>query len=270
MSSPADSLLPASRLAAEHSFVVPAYGDSPFLAGCLASLRAQTLGSRLVLTTSTPSPFIDKAAAEFGVEVLVNPQKAGIAADWNFALAATGARLVTLAHQDDVYFPRFLERSLELLSGVPDAALCFTAYQEIDDAGAPKSSKVSLAKHLLERLTLGSVETVRGARLRAFLSFGNPLPCSSVTFNRRRLASFEFSGDYASNLDWDAWLRLEHSGETFLRAAERLVGRRHNPLTATSQLIRDGRRKQEDLRIFQRLWPAPLDQVIAYAYRAGY
>ena len=266
MSSPAD----LRALAAEHSFVVPAYGDSPFLAGCLRSLRAQTLISRLLLTTSTPSRFIEEVAVEFGAEVRVNPERAGIASDWNFALAASGARFVTLAHQDDVYFPAFLERSLALFQGAPDAAVCFTAYEEIDDTGAPKTSKISLAKHLLERLTLGSVDTVRGARLRAFLSFGNPLPCSSVTFNREQLGSFEFSGDYASNLDWDAWLRLERAGETFLRVPERLVGRRHNSLTATSQLLRDGRRKQEDLRIFQRLWPAPLGDFIAYAYRAGY
>ena len=53
----------APRLAPDHAFVVMAHGDSPFLTGCLASLRAQSLSSRIAVTTSTPSPFIKETAA---------------------------------------------------------------------------------------------------------------------------------------------------------------------------------------------------------------
>jgi hypothetical protein len=258
----------ATDLQEDHAVVVAAYGDSPFLAGCLASLRAQTLASRIVLSTSTPSPFIDAAAAAHAVPVIINPRGGDIAADWNFALQATSARHVTLAHQDDVYAPTFLSRSLERLAG--EGVLCFTGYDEIDEAGVVTGSKISAVKHLLERVTLGSETAVRGRRLRAFLSWGNPLPCSSVTFDRARLGDFAFSADYSSNLDWDAWLRLAEGGAVFARVPERLVGRRHNPLTATSRLIRDGVRQREDLRMFRRLWPSPLAETIAWVYRAGY
>jgi hypothetical protein len=253
-----------------HSFVVLAYRDSPFLEGCIEGLTAQTIKTRLVVATSTPSPFIAKVAGRFAVEVKVNPRKEGIGADWNFGLNATPARYVTLAHQDDTYDPRFAERTLELFEKDPDAALCFTAYGEIDDRGALKTSKISLVKHALEAATLGRRERVRGARLKAFLAFGNPLPCSSVTFNRARLPDFRFSTDYTSNLDWDAWWRLQERGETFLHAPERLIGRRHNPLTETSRLIREGIRQNEDLTMFRRIWPAPLGAAIAYLYRASY
>ena len=260
----------AGAVPASHSFVVPAYGDSPFLVGCLQSLRDQTARADIVITTSTPSPFIDEAARAYSVPVLVNPERGGIAADWNFALAATDARFVTLAHQDDVYFPSFLATTLSLFAGHPNSAVCFTGYQEIGDDGAPVSSKISRVKHALERLTLGSRPDVTPGRLRAFLSLGNPLPCSAVTFDRARLGDFAFSDAYASNLDWDAWLRLLEQGRRFIRTPERLVGRRHNPLTATSRLIRDGVRQREDLIMFRRLWPGPLAALIAWAYRAGY
>lgn len=254
----------------DHSFVVMAHGDSPFLDGCLASLRGQSLPARIVVTTSTPSDFIAAAAAREGAEVKVNRGAGGMAADWNFALAATGARYVTLAHQDDVYYPTFLERSLALLAGHPDAVMCFTGYQEIDDEGAFISSKVSKVTHLLEWAMLGSVTTVPPGRMRAFLSLGDPLPCSSVTFDLSRLPDFQFSSDWRCNLDWDAWVRILEMGRTCVRAPERLVGRRHNPLTATSSLIRAGVRQAEDLKMFRRLWPSPVAELLALAYSASY
>lgn len=257
-------------LLAEHAFVAMAYGDSPFLPGCLASLRAQTLPCRILVSTSTPSPYIEAAARNAGADLLVNPERRGISADWNFALSATTARFVTLAHQDDLYRPAFLERTLALFAGAPDAAIAFTGYDEIDDEGGVTTSKISRVKHLIEWATLGRLQAVRGARLKPFLAFGNPLPCSSVTFDRARLGDFAFSASFDSNLDWDAWCRLAEADATFARSAERLVGRRHNPLTATSALIASGRRQKEDLEMFRRIWPRPAADIIARLYRAGY
>lgn len=253
-----------------HAFVVVAYGDSPFLPGCLASLAAQTERSQIAVATPTPSPFIEQVAAAVSAPLIVNPRAAGIAADWNFALNATDARYVTLAHQDDVYFPLFLKRSLELLTGTTRGAVSFTGYEEIDDNGSPVRSRTSLIKHALERMTLGGRTAPGPLRMRTFLSFGNPLPCSSVTLDRSRLGGFSFSGDYRSNLDWEAWLRLLETGAVFVRTSERLVGRRHNQLTATAALTREGVRRAEDLMIFRRLWPRPIADILALVYKVGY
>lgn len=254
----------------DHAFVVMAHGDSPFLARALASLRAQTLASSILVTTSTPSTFIQGAADAAAAPLLINPEAAGIAADWNFALGATGARFVTLAHQDDVYYPAFLARSLGLLKANPAACLAFTGYVEIGDDDAQVLSRTSVVKHALERVILGAATAPGPGRLRAFLAFGNPLPCSSVTFDRQRLGDFAFSSAFRSNLDWDAWLRLLDAGAVFARTPERLVGRRHNRLTATSALTREGVRRSEDLILFRRLWPRPAAELIALAYKVGY
>ena len=77
-------------------------------------------------------------------------------------------------------------------------------------------------------------------------------------------------GDFASNLDWDAWLRLLQRGESFARTPEKLVGRRYNESMTTTALLRDGRRAAEDLRMFRRLWPTPVGETLALFYRAGY
>lgn len=260
----------APPLAPDHAFVVMAHGDSPFLPACLASLRAQSVSSSIAITTSTPSSFIKESAAAASAPLIVNPERGGIAADWNFALRASDARYVTLAHQDDVYFPPFLARSLDLLATVPGAALSFTGYAEIGDDGSRVRSRTSLTKHTLEAMTLGRRTAPGHARLRAFLSLANPLPCSAVTFDRARLGDFAFSDAFRSNLDWDAWLRLLDEGALFARTAERLVGRRHNRLTATTALTREGVREREDQVMFRRLWPRPVADLIALAYKAGY
>jgi len=254
----------------DHCFVVPTYRENPFLPDCLKSLRGQSQPSTIIITTPTPSPFIFETAARFGVEVLVNPSDGGIAANWNFALNASRARYVTLAHQDDVYFPEFLRRTLSLFARHRGAALAFTGYSEIDDQGNAVDTKVGLAKGAIERLALGESEVIRSLRLRNFLAFGNALPCSSVTFDRNELPDFEFSSAFSSNLDWEAWWRLSKQGKTFLRCREKLVGRRYNSLTTTSDLLRTGLRQAEDLMMFERFWPKPISDMLAYVYRAGY
>ncbi len=259
---PRDAISPS-----DHVFVVPAFGDSPFLAGCLESLRNQWLPSAILITTSTPSEFIAAVARDAGVEVVINPERKSIAADWNFALGVAGRRYATLAHQDDIYAPDFAAQTLDSFAADATGVLCFTAYQEIDDAGGETSSKISRVKHLIELVTLGRSRAVAGLRLRAYLSFGNPLPCSSVTFDTRKLRGFRFSSEYASNLDWDAWWRLMEDGATFLRTPDRLVGRRHNMLTATARLKRAGTRAAEDLIMFRRAWPRPFADAIAAVYR---
>jgi hypothetical protein len=253
-----------------HSFVVLAYKDSPFLPACVASVCAQTVASNVVITTSTPSAYIDEVAARFGVTVRVNPRRDGIAADWAFGLAATDARYVTLAHQDDIYYPAFAEQTLETFWRSREGVLCFTGYEEIDDEGRPKSSKISKIKHLIQFFAIGGRERVGGRSLHAILALGNTLPCSTVTYDRSRLGEFGFSDRLASNLDWDAWMSLLNRGETFLHVNARVVGRRHNALTETSALIRDGRRAKEDLIMFRRLWPKAIGDLIAFVYRLGY
>lgn len=252
-----------------HTFVVLAHGFSPYLDGCLDTLAGQTVRSRVLVSTSTPNELIESAVCRHSVELVVNEVGGGIGADWNFGLRVANTRYVTLIHQDDTYMPNFLERSLMVLKKY-EGALVFTGYEEVDNDGLQTSSKISRVKHLIEAVTLGRVRCVPNWRMRAYLAFGVPLPCSSVTYDLNKFEGFAFSTEYAANLDWDAWLRLLDSGKQFVRDPARLVGRRHNPLTATSQALANGTRAREDLQLFRRIWPKPIADLIAIAYRTGY
>lgn len=254
----------------DHTFVVLAYKENPFLEDCIRSLERQSQSSRIVVTTSTPNEYISAIAARHGLEVRVNPECRGIGADWNFALAAAHTPLVTLAHQDDIYDRDFAARSLAAFEGSPDAAISFTNARHIDDSGRPHTSKVSVAKAALLHVFAGSTSRISGRRARLLLSFGNPVSCSSITFNRAVIGNFRFAENLSSNLDWDAWVRMVEAGYTLAYVPERLVNRRYNDLTETSHLLRTGRRAAEDRMMFARLWPKPIAEIVSRVYALGY
>lgn len=255
---------------ARHGFVVLAYRDSPYLSDCIQSLMQQDSPSEIIISTSTPSTYIDLVARQWGLGVEVNPIRSGIGGDWNFALERARWPLVTLAHQDDLYKPSFTRRTLEVFERQRDAGIVFTSHDEINDEGEPRIRLVWRVKMLMEALFLGQRERAHGLRRRLLLSFGSPIGCSAVTYNLAANPDFRFDTRLGMCLDWDAWWRLHLADSAFAHIAEPLVSRRYNPLSETWAGLRDGRRELEDMLMFSRIWPRPLAQFWANLYKAGY
>jgi glycosyltransferase involved in cell wall biosynthesis len=255
----------------DHAFVVPAFGESRHLSDCLASIGAQSRRSDVLITTSTPSDALDAIARAHRVRVVVNPIRAGIGSDWNFALTASDARFVTLAHQDDAYDACYAARVLDALVRAKDALIAFCDFGEITASGPrPLHSNLRIKRMLCNRAFRGS-DAIRTRRDKErLLAWGNPIGCNAVMFDRVRLPDFCFASEFASNLDWDAWLRLAAIDGAFVRVAEPLAYRRIHEDSETSALIADRRRVVEDLALFRRLWPAPIASLIAFAYRTSY
>ena len=91
-------MIPGTTEGSRHSFVVPAYGRSPYLEACLESLAAQVRKSPVIVTTPSPYPGLEALAARYGASLVVNPAGGGIGRDWNFALAQATTPWVTIAH----------------------------------------------------------------------------------------------------------------------------------------------------------------------------
>ena len=89
----------------DHTFVLCAYKESPYLEECVLSLLNQRVRSRVIISTSTPNAHIKSVSAKFGLPLFVNEGEASISHDWNCAVAHCETPLVTIAHQDDVYLP---------------------------------------------------------------------------------------------------------------------------------------------------------------------
>ena len=252
-----------------HCFVVPAYGESPHLEACLRSLMKQSTRSPTVVCTSTPNIHIARIAERWGIPVLTNPVSGGIGSDWNFALESAPARWVTLAHQDDVYLPGFAERTVEALARHPDASLAFTGYREIEGIQQRSYSPLLRIKRLLLELAFVGSEHASSRFFKTnALRFGCAIPCPSVTLDREN--GLRFDADLKVDLDWDAWLRLAETPGSFVYLREPLMHHRVHPGSETTSAIEAGYRQREDAMMFRRVWPAPVANIFAFAYRASY
>lgn len=262
-----------------HAFVLVAYGESPYLRECAESLRNQRGGGAassgenggfaLILATSTPSETLEDTAKEYGMTYRVNPERGGgIAADWNFALECAGdAEYVTLAHQDDLYFPAYREAVLSAAASAPDALLLFTDYAELRNGGFVKWNTLLAIKRLLLAPYFLRRVWRSGFLRRRFLSLGSTICCPAVTLRRAALPDFRFDRDYKVDLDWDAWVRLTERPGAFVFVRRVLMAHRIHGGSETTNCIADNRRSREDMMMFQRLWPGWIAKIIAGFYR---
>lgn len=254
-----------------HSFIVPAYGHSPYLEACLVSLSRQTVQTPIRICTSTPFDGINELAAKYDADVVVHHPNQGIGHDWNVALSSSGTSLTTLAHQDDIYAPDFSATKIDVHRKYPDVAASFCDSDEILDDGKQRSFGLnqSVKKALVASAFIGA-DVAKGAlRRRILFGFGNPVLCAGVTLKRGILPDFSFREDLRTNMDWIAWNDLSRR-HGIARIRRPLVIRRVHGGSETAACIVDGARLDEDTLVFRQLWPPSIAWLIGSLYRLSY
>lgn len=258
--------------ATDHVFAVCAYGESPYIEDCIASLERQTQRSRVIICTATPGAYLDDIARRHGLRVCVNRGPHGIAEDWNFAYAQADAPLVTLAHQDDVYEPEYLARVLARINRARRPMICFTDYYELRDgekAFADTIKNLKIKELALSPLRIAALEDSRWVR-RRILSLCDPICCPAVTYVKPNLPEVLFESHFASDLDWQAWEKLSRLKGGFCYIHAPLMGHRIHEESTTTQVIGDDNgRSAEDLEMYMKFWPKPIARWINRAYSAG-
>jgi glycosyltransferase involved in cell wall biosynthesis len=244
--------------------VVPAFGEPRWLDRCVESLQRQSVPTHVLITTSTPNAYLSSIARLRQIPIIVNSVAAGIASDWNFALAQARSEWVSLAHQDDWYERDYVESCLNAVKAAPNAVLLYTDATETIEGrtGDLMNTRVKRLISNLAFLTSRSIESPWRKRL--LLSFGNPIPCPSVMLSRRALPTFSFPDGWKSNLDWRAWFTLALQPGAFVYVSRRLVHRTLHLDGATTRALAD--RAQEDARMFKELWPAPVAAALNRLY----
>ena len=256
----------------DHTFAVCAYGESRYLAECIRSLERQTVRSRIILCSSTPNEALTKLSTETGLELYIRKGQPGIAPDWNFALAKAATPLVTLAHQDDIYEPTFLEETLRRISAEKKPLIAFTDYFELRGdrrvyAGGNRNLRIKECMLLpLRSPLLARRRFVR----RRILSLGSPVCCPSVTYVKKALPEQIFSAGFEADLDWQAWERLSRLSGSFCYIPKALMGHRIHEESATTRVIGAHRnRSREDLEMFRIFWPEGIARLLNHYYAAG-
>lgn len=261
----------ASELMEDHTFVVPAYGQSRYLEDCLASLGRQSVHSRIVLSTSTPFDGIEQVAARHGADLFVHGPNGGIGRDWNAALGQSRSEWTTIAHQDDLYHPEYARAMIAAGKAAAPALIVFSDYAERwADGKRADVALVRAKRRLLEAGFLGRRAIFSVAAKRRTLRFGNAISCPAVTYHRRALRDFSFREDLKICLDWAAWLELAGRPGAFVWVRDALMEHRIHGASETAAGFGNGVRWREDLEMLSTLWPRPLARLIVAGYRWAY
>lgn len=247
----------------DHTFVVCAYQESPYLEICLNSLIKQSVQSNIIIVTSTENQFIRNIAKKYNI-LLFSHDDGGIGKDWNFGLKTAKTKYVTLAHQDDVYNKEYLSHVMQAFSKYSDTLIAFSDYNELRDGKIIcKNKNLKIKRTLLFPLKFnGKKRLIK----RAVLSFGNPICCPSVTYNKMLLENFVFDLKWSTNLDWSAWERLSRREGRFVYIDKPLMLHRIHEESETSNTIMNNQRAKEDLDMLAKFWPKNIAKYIFNQY----
>jgi glycosyltransferase involved in cell wall biosynthesis len=253
----------------DHTFAVCAYKESEYLEVLIQSLINQNKKSRIIITTSTPNQHIKNIASKYELPLYIRKGRSNIAKDWNFAYQKACTKLITLCHQDDIYKKKYTETMISNINKNRNVLIAFSDYSE-------RKNEKEMAEGLLikiKKIMLYPLIYFRGypnrIMRRIILSFGNPICCPSVTYNKEKLPKKIFNSIFKSNIDWDAWERLSTCKGNFLYIPQKLVEHRIHTDSTTSALIENQVRTKEDFHMFCRFWPRALAKILNYFYRTS-
>ena len=253
----------------DYRFVICAYKESPYLEECICSLKNQKISVKILLVTSTPNPYIENLVEKYQLEYHINTGRSGIAEDWNFGLGKAAGKVVTIAHQDDIYEPDFAKKILENINRHEKPLIAFTDYGEIRNGKRVTDNRLLKIKRImLLPLRSRKLQEIRFVR-RRILSFGSPICCPSVTFVKENLPNVIFTPGYRGGIDWQAWERISRLKGAFVYCRDLLMFHRIHKESATTAIIADQDRTKEDYEMFCKFWPRWVAGIIEHFYSKG-
>lgn len=253
----------------EHTFVICAYKESPYLENCIQSLKNQTVASDIIMATSTPNSYISDMADKYKIPVYVKEGAPDIADDWNFGYSKVQTPYLTIAHQDDIYLPDYTKHVLEEFQRSFRPLIYFSDYGELRNDKIVKKNKLLQVKRIMliplrSRAMFSSI-FVR----RRILSFGSPICCPSVAYARENLPEVVFSTGFRSNEDWEAWEKLSRLKGDFIYDKNIMMYHRIHEDSETSAIIQDNGRSMEDMQLYSKFWPKPIAKILVRLYASG-
>ena len=251
----------------DQTFVVFAYKENPHLEETIYSLLNQTVKSKIILSTSTPNEYIKKMCEKHQLELKINPISNGAGADWNFGYNMADTKLVTLAHQDDIYEKDFLKVTLRYLNNYNGKELlAFTDYFEYrNDAKVERNLLLQVKRIMNAPLSKTKYYSSKFLR-RRILSFGCPICCPSVTYIKENVGDSPFDTKYINSCDYKTYVELAQKDGAYIYIPEKLLSHRIYPDSATSKNLGENIRKGEDLEILSEFWPKWIARFINYIY----
>lgn len=251
-------------LPTNHTFVVCAYQDSPYLEQCLTSVLNQSEKSNVLLSTSTCTEKIRQLAKTYDVPLYVNTGAGDMVANWNYAISQAGTDFVTVCHQDDYYHPDFFKHVRPLLDD--KTLMVHTNYYDVLDEAIYQNPSNKIRCMLNLPLRIKALQGIRFVKINT-MRLGDSVCCPSCTYNVKRIGQPVFASKLKSSCDWDLYVDLALAEGALRYTGKRLCYKRGHQKMATADNIRSGLREAEDLYMFNRLWPKPLAGLLLRIYK---
>lgn len=251
-----------------HTFVVLAYKESPYLEECLKSLINQSLKSKIVICTSTPNKHINELSIKYKVPIFLNSDGGSISKDWNYAFKIANTKWITLTHQDDLYYNDFLKCKIQYFKN--NISVIFTNYNHIKNNKIVEIGLLIFIKTLLLFPFLLSNSIKYKFIKKVILSLGSPYCCPSATYNVKILENFKFDESLKVALDWDAWYRISDLPFSIVYLKKKLLAHRIHAESETTNMISQDIRGKEDNLMFTKIWGSVIGALIAKIYRLSY
>ncbi|MBE5912925.1 MAG: glycosyltransferase [Pseudobutyrivibrio ruminis] len=251
----------------KHTFVICAYGESQFLEECITSVLNQTEKSNVILATSTPNEHINDLCKKNNIPLFINDGETGITQDWMYAISCAKTPLVTIAHQDDIYFENYAKKAVEAFEESSKPLIFFTDYWEIRNDIYVKSNKLlNIKRVMLLPLRIKALQGSKWVR-RRILSLGSPICCPSVSYAVDNLPSPLFLNHFRTNEDWEAWERYSWLEGDFLYCKEPLMAHRIHADSETTATIQETGRSAEDYEMYRKFWPEKIAKFLVKKYK---
>jgi len=250
-----------------HTFVVCAFQNSPYLEESILSAMNQTVKSHVIVSTSTPSSSIKSLADKYHLPLVINCQTGGgIYGDWSYAYSQAQTDIVTLCHQDDKFAPEYLEILLSEINRSEKPLIFFTDYYELRENSVVQSNgNLKLKRLMLFPLKSSLLQKSKFVR-RRILSLGNPICCPSVSYIKKNLPEDIFQQGFQSNLDWQAWEKISKIPGKFIYCSQPLTQHRIHKDSTTTKIINGNFRSNEDFEMFCKFWPKPMAKLLTRLY----
>ena len=240
------------------TFAIPCYNAGPHLETLLRSLAAQSCCDFALLLVDDASDDDSLVRAESWAKtqaqatspllrVVRNERRLGIGGNWNRCIELSESEFVCLAHQDDVYGPRYLERMLAALDEDPDAMAAHCRVTAIDAAGRAADSDVERYK---QRFWAAPPRSAK-EQFRSLFE-GNFVNCPTILWRRESLNGAPFSTHMRYALDWAFVLERTGEGARIVHVDEELVSYRRHDGAASRAAVKSYDRYREEHEVLAR------------------
>lgn len=253
-----------------HTFAICAYRESAFLEECLKSIMCQKEKTNMIISTSTNNTFIRNLSEKYNIPLFINPGKGDMQDNWNYAYNVADTPYVTVVHQDDYYHPDFSSAVVSEIKKNSNIIMLYTDYYDVRNGIVLENHLIHKLKRFFNAPMKYTFLSNRRFIRKLSLSFGNSICCPSVTYNKSIVGELPFQSKLYMAADWDLYYNLAHKKGMFVYINKPLIYKRIHAESGTNESIQNGKRYNDDLTMFSRIWPLPIAKFILRIYKNYY